>query len=38
MIEQALYIVGLAAAAFMAFNIGANDAANPIDQTVGSGL
>jgi PiT family inorganic phosphate transporter len=37
MIEQALYIVGLAAAAFMAFNIGANDAANPIDQTVGSG-
>ncbi len=38
MIEQVLYIVGLAAAAFMAFNIGANDAANPIDQTVGSGV
>jgi PiT family inorganic phosphate transporter len=37
MIEQVLYIVGLAAAAFMAFNIGANDAANPIDQAVGSG-
>ncbi len=37
MIEQVLYIVGLAAAAFMAFNIGANDAANPIDQAVGAG-
>jgi len=37
MIEQVLYVVGLAAAAFMAFNIGANDAANPIDQVVGSG-
>jgi len=37
MIEQVLYIVGLAAAAFMAFNIGANDAANPVDQAVGSG-
>ncbi len=37
MIEQVLYIVGLAAAVFMAFNIGANDAANPIDQAVGSG-
>jgi PiT family inorganic phosphate transporter len=37
MIEQVLYIVGLAAAAFMAFNIGANDAANPISQAVGSG-
>jgi PiT family inorganic phosphate transporter len=36
MIEQVLYIVGLAAAAFMAFNIGANDAANPIGQAVGS--
>lgn len=37
MIEIALYIAGLAASAFMAFCIGANDAANPVDQAVGAG-
>lgn len=37
MIEIALYVVGLAASAFMAFCIGANDAANPVDQAVGAG-
>lgn len=37
MIETVLYIVGLAASAFMAFCIGANDAANPVDQAVGAG-
>ncbi|MCS7139736.1 MAG: anion permease [Candidatus Nezhaarchaeota archaeon] len=37
MIELALYLVGLSAAAFMAFNIGANDAANPVDTAVGAG-
>ena len=37
MMELVLYIVGLAASAFMAFNIGANDAANPIDTAVGAG-
>ncbi|MEM1901976.1 MAG: inorganic phosphate transporter [Candidatus Nezhaarchaeales archaeon] len=37
MIEIALYIAGLMASAFMAFCIGANDAANPVDQAVGAG-
>ncbi|MDI9619424.1 MAG: inorganic phosphate transporter [Candidatus Nezhaarchaeota archaeon] len=37
MADLLLYVVGLSAAAFMAFNIGANDAANPIDTAVGSG-
>lgn len=37
MIEIALYIVGLAASAFVAFCIGANDAANPVDQSIGAG-
>lgn len=37
MIELILYVIGVAAAAFMAFNIGANDAANPIDTAVGAG-
>ncbi|MHC1601293.1 MAG: inorganic phosphate transporter [Candidatus Nezhaarchaeales archaeon] len=37
MMELVLYIAGLAASAFMAFNIGANDATNPIDTAVGAG-
>jgi len=35
--EQALVLAGLAAAFYMAWNLGANDAANPTDTAVGSG-
>lgn len=36
--ELFLYVVGIGLASYLAWNIGANDAANPTDAPVGSGV